>query len=307
MLVFFFYLRIFIGNHSTKVLFMSKVVNDNYPLSDEEIKQKFLENSFNTGAVETIAKSDTPTEMIPLPSKGYFYPEGHPLANGVIEMKYMTAKEEDILSSQSLIKQGVVIDKLLQSLIVTKINYNDLLTVDKNAIFIAARILAYGADYEVDVTCPSCGEKSKVVVDLQQFEDKELNWDNFTKGQTTHKFTLPISKKELELKFLTHGDEKKIEEAVKSAKKLSKITGVDPELSTRLKHMIVSFDGQTEMNAISKSVDNMLSRDSLALRQYLKEITPDIDTTFEFTCTSCGYEQEKMALPIGVGFFWPGV
>ena len=291
---------------------MSKVVNDDYPttkgqLSDEEIKAKFLNDSFNTGAVESFTKSDTPTEIIELPSRGYFYPEGHPLSSGKIEMKYMTAKEEDILSSQNLIKQGVVLDKLLQSLIVTKINYNDLLTVDKNAIFIAARILAYGKDYEVEITCPNCGEKSTQVIDLQEFEDKEIDWDKFTPGQTTHKFTLPISKKELTLKFLTHGDEKKIEEATKQAKKLSKLTGVDPELTTRLKHVIVAVDGQEDKGLINKAVDSMLSRDSLELRRYLKEITPDIDTTFTFTCPSCEYEQEKMAMPIGVGFFWPGV
>lgn len=292
---------------------MTKVVNDNYPgankpmLTDEEIKAKFLENSLNTGVVETISKPDVPTEIIELPSKGWFYPEGHPLASGKIEMRYMTAREEDILASPNLIKQGVVLDKLLQSLIVTKINYNDLLTVDKNAIFIAARILAYGADYEVEITCPNCGEKSKHVIDLQQFQTKLIDWNKFSPGSLTHNFTLPASKKELTLKFLTHGDEKKIEEDVKTYKKLSRITGVDPELTTRLKHVIVAVDGITEKSTINNFVDNMLSRDSLALRTYLKEVTPDIDTTFEFDCPSCEYVNEKMAMPITVQFFWPGV
>ncbi len=293
---------------------MSKVVNDEYPkgkqvLTDEEIKAKFLEGAFNTGTVETVSATPSivPTEVIELPSKGYFYPEGHPLSSGKIEMKYMTAKEEDILASQNLIKQGVVIDKLLQSLIVTKINYNDLLTVDKNAIFIAARILAYGSDYDVEVTCPSCGEKSKHVIDLGDFAAKEIDWDRYTPGQTTHNFELPISKNKLSLKFLTHGDEKKIEEAIKGYKKLSKISGVDPELSTRLKHLIVAIDGNEDRAFINKSVDNMLSRDSLALRSYLKEATPDIDTTFSFECPHCQHEVEKMAMPINVNFFWPGV
>ena len=109
------------------------------------------------------------------------------------------------------------------------------------------------------------------------------------------------------MKFLTHGDEKKIEEAIKNTKKLSRLTGVDPELSTRLKHMIVAVDGDSDRAVVNKFVDGMLSRDSLELRKYLKEVTPDIDTTFSYECPSCGYEQEKMALPIGVGFFWPGV
>ena len=293
---------------------MSKVVNDEYPggkqiLSDEEIKAKFLAESFNTGAVESVSSSPSivPTEVIELPSKGMFYPEGHPLSSGKIEMKYMTAKEEDILSSQNLIKQGVVIDKLLQSLIVTKINYNDLLTVDKNAVFIAARILAYGKDYDVEISCPNCGEKSKHVVDLGEFEDKEVDWSGFQHGQTTHTFELPISKAKLTLKFLTHGDEKKIEEAVKGYKKMSKMSGIDPELSTRLKHLIVAVDGNEDRGVINKFVDNMLSRDSLALRTHLKGITPDIDTTFDYECPHCQYEQQKMAMPIGVTFFWPGV
>jgi hypothetical protein len=288
---------------------MSKVVNDSYPtpnrqLSDDEIKAKFLADAQNNPPLEVVSKSDTPTEVISLPSKGYF----HPLSSGKVEMKYMTAKEEDILSSQNLIKQGVVIDKLLQSLLITRFNYNDLLTIDKNAIFIAARILAYGQDYEVEIACPACNEKSANHIDLQQFEEKEINWDLFQKGNPTFEFTLPAAgKNTLTLKLLTHGDEKKIEDDMKTNKKLSKITGVDPELTTRLKHIIVAVDGNTDKLFISKFVDNMLSVNSLALRKYLKEVTPDIDTTFGFTCPHCSYEQEKMALPIGVGFFWPSL
>jgi hypothetical protein len=287
---------------------MSTVVNENYPkkneqLSDDQIKALVV----NEANIQQTNTSNIPTEVIDLPSKGWFYPEGHPLASGKIEMKYMTAKEEDILASQNLIKQGVVIDKLLQSLIITRFNYNDLLTIDKNAVFIAARILAYGPSYDVEITCPNCGEKSKHSINLQEFEEKQIDWSKFTKGQTTHKFTLPASKQVLELKFLTHGDEKTIEENVKANKKLSKILGVDPELTTRLKQLIVSYNGVTDIREISKMVDNMLSRDSLALRTHLKEITPDIDTTFSFTCPHCDFVQEKMALPINVNFFWPSL
>ena len=288
---------------------MTKVVNDNYPgsqpLTDTELKQKFLAQTINTGAT---VNSNTPTEVIALPSKGYFYPEGHPLSAGQIEMKYMTAKEEDILASPNLIKQGVVIDRLLQSLVVTKINFNDLLTVDKNAIFIASRILAYGNDYEVDITCPNCTEKSKYSIDLGEFEEKEVNWDLFTKGNTTFEFTLPkASKNKLTLKFATHGDEKLIEEDIKASKKLSKITGIDTELTTRLKHTIVAVDGNTDKAFINNFVESMLSVNSLALRKHLKEITPDVDTTFTFACPHCQHEQDKMQLPIGLSFFWPSL
>ena len=290
---------------------MSKVVNDDYPagkLSDEEIKQKFLQDHTNTGTPESFTKgtsSNVPTEVIELPSRGKFYPEGHPLSAGKIEMKYMTAKEEDILASQNLIKQGVVIDRLLQSLIVTKINYNDLLTVDKNAVFIAARILAYGEDYQVKIDCPSCGDKCEHTIDLQSFEEKRIDWDSLKDGDL--KFTLPASKAEVTFKMLTHGDEKKIEEAAKTNKKRSKTTGIDRDLSTRLKHLITAVNGDDERSTINTFVDSMLSRDSLALRKHLKQISPDIDTTFYYECNSCGHEMADMQLPIDVGFFWPGV
>lgn len=294
---------------------MSKVVNEDYPnqnnpLSDAELKQMVLEKHAVTGSPEEFTggtSSDIPTEVIALPSKGQFYPEGHPLKSGQIEMKYMTAREEDILASQNLIKQGVVIDKLLKSLIITKVNYNDILTIDKNAIFIAARILAYGEDYEVEITCPSCGEKEKHVIDLQQFEEKNVDWEGFEDGKITHEFTLPACKKKLELKMLTHGDEKKIEEAAKANKKKAKATGIDRELTSRLKQVITAVEGETDKAFINKFVDTMLSRDSLALRKHLKARTPDIDTTIYYECGSCGHESADMNLPIDVGFFWPGV
>ncbi len=196
-------------------------------VSDDQLKAMV---TGNYSGVMRESTPDTPTEVIDLPSQGYFYPEGHPLASGKIEMRYMTAREEDILTSQNLIKQGIVIDKLLQALIVDKFDYNELLIADKNALMIAARVLGYGKDYEVEVACPACGEKSKHVADLTQFESKDIDFSKFTKGQNTFTFTLPASKKVLTLKFLTHADEKAVDEELKGLKKLSALTGVDSEL-----------------------------------------------------------------------------
>jgi hypothetical protein len=288
-----------------------KVVSDVFPkagerpvISDEDLKSQFAKDYITNVEVN---KYDGPTEIIELPSKGYFYPEGHPLAEGKIEIKYMTAKEEDILSSATLIKQGVVIDKLLQSLIVTKVKYDDLLLMDKNAIFVAARVLAYGNAYQAEITCPACESKQTDYIDLGSFEEKTIDWNQFTKGKTTFDFTLPMTKKTLTLKFLTHGDDKIINENLKASKKMSKLTGVDPELTTRLRQMIVAIDGETDQAEIFKFSQNMLSRDSLALREFLKKITPDVDTTFHYECDNCGHTNHKMAVPITVSFFWPGV
>ena len=124
-----------------------------------------------------------PTEMVDLPSKGYFYADGHPLSSGKVEVKYMTAKEEDILTSQNLIQQGSVIDKLLESLIVDKsIKLDDMLIGDKNAIMVAARILGYGKDYEFTY------DGVEQTVDLSILEPEKMDFSKFTKGQNLFNF-----------------------------------------------------------------------------------------------------------------------
>ena len=242
------------------------------------------------------SKFKLPTETVELPSKGLLYPEGHPLAGGTVEMKYMTAKEEDILTNQNYIRQGTVIDKLLQSLIVTELNYDDLLIGDKNAIMIAARILSYGKDYEFDLG------NGKQTVDLSIFEPKKLNESLYKKGQNEFSFTLPFTSNTITFKLLTHGDEKKIDQEVKGLQKIDKnnIT----EATTRLKYMITSINGSYERNDIRDFVDNgLLARDARAFREYYNTISPDLDLTFTYSDVD-GADREA-ALPITVSFFWP--
>jgi len=175
-----------------------------------------------------------PTEVIDLPSKGLLYPEDSPLASGQIEIKYMTAKEEDILTNQAYIKKGTVVDKLLQSLIVTKINYDDLLVGDKNAILVACRILGYGKDYEFEYD----GERQSI--DLSLVENKPFDESLITKGVNEFKYTLPHSQNEITFKVLTGADERKIERELEGLKKISKEN--TPELTTILKHIITSVN-----------------------------------------------------------------
>tara|TARA_B100000287_G_C20601774_1_gene768379 strand:+ start:60 stop:800 length:741 start_codon:yes stop_codon:yes gene_type:complete len=241
-------------------------------------------------------KSLFPTEEVTLPSKGLIYPPENPLSNGVLEMKYMTAKEEDILTNETYITNGTVIDKLLQSLIITPISYNDLVVGDKNAVMIAARVLGYGKDYEFTLD----GETHNV--DLTNIKDKELKEENVSKkGINEFEFTLPTTKKSITFKFLTHGDESKITSELKSLKKLKKES---PELTTRLKHMILSVDGDYESKTIREFVDtNLLARDARALRSYIKEIQPDVDLTVDLE-TEAG-DVKGVTIPIGINFFWP--
>ncbi len=237
-----------------------------------------------------------PTEMVTLPSKGLLYPEGNPLKKGEIEMKYMTAREEDILTNQNFIQNGTVIDKLLKSLIVTPVNFNDLLTGDKNAILIAARILGYGADYEFEYK----GEK--ININLTDIKDKPLDESLITEGKNEFSFTLPASNVAITFKLLTHGDETNIENEIKGLKKINKQSSAD--LSTRVKHLITSVNGNYEKSAVREFVDTqLLARDSRALRQYISKIQPDIDLSYEYEDNRGNIE--KIPVPIGINFFWP--
>lgn len=243
------------------------------------------------------SKFNLPTETVELPSKGLLYPEDSPLAKGTIEMKYMTAKEEDILTNTNYIKQGVVIDKLLQSLIKTpSVNYDEVLVGDKNAIMIASRILSYGKDYEIQYN----GED--ITVDLTLIDNKKVDYSIFTGKRNEFEFDLPHTGNKITFKLLTHGDEKSIEKELVGLKKINK--DEIRESTTRLKHIILSINGSYEQKDIRGFVDEgLLAKDARALREYITKITPDVD--LKFTYTDEQGNGEEVDLPIGLNFFWP--
>ena len=242
-----------------------------------------------------------PAEEVSLPSKGLLYPENSPLRSGKIEMKYMTAREEDILTNANFIKNGTAIDKLLQSLIVSHINFDELLLGDKNAIMVAARILGYGAEYEISKIHPETGMESEGIIDLSKIEDKHLNKDLIIDGKNEFEFTLPTSKIPVTFKLLTHVDENKIDKEIEGMRKLNKATSG----TIRLKYTILSIDGDYERKSIRDFVDTqLLARDARALRKYINEIQPGIDMSVDVEFKD-GYVESGVALPISLNFFWP--
>jgi len=244
-------------------------------------------------------KQKFPSEVIDLPSKGKVYPEDSPLRSGKIELKYMTAKEEDILTSQNLIKKGVVIEKLLDNLILTPgLNCNDLVLGDKNAVMVAARILAYGSNYEVTITDPNSGENIKHTFDLSDCPFKSV-----PDGTESNEFEikLPVSKSEIKFKILTGTEEKAIEQEVKSRSKAG--YQISPELTTRLKYSITSIDGETDKGKIGMWVQNMLAKDSYALRNQIADVAPDIQLKQEIE--DSGGEMVEVDIPLTIEFFWP--
>lgn len=239
-------------------------------------------------------KHKFPTEQVELPSKGVLYPKDSALASGQVEMKYMTAREEDILTNQNYIQNGTVVDKLLQALIVTPINYGDLLVGDKNAILIASRILGYGKDYEFEYQ----GEKQ--VVDLSEVKHKEVDNSLFKTGENKFSYKMPSTGTVITFKLLTHADELAIDQEVKGLKRLNKESSA--ELSTRLKRLITSVEGDATPATIRDYVNNhLLARDSRAFREYIRTIQPDVDLKFYPENGPDG----GVDIPIGVTFLWP--
>jgi len=253
-----------------------------------------------------MANYEFPTEIIDLPSKGKVYSPENPLSKGTVEIKYMTAREEDILASQNLIRKGVVLDKLFESVVVEEgVNIDDILIGDKNAILLATRILGYGKDYQVDITDPFSGEQQKTNIDLAKIQIKEID-STLLNSNNKYEFELPIAKKKIVFKLLSHKDEKDINAEIQALNRLSKDKdGVSSEISTRLRYMIEEIEGNNDRGFINNFVkNNLLARDSRVLRNYIQQISPDLELKFDFTSDLTG-EKEALDIPLGAGFFYP--
>tara|TARA_R100000808_G_C2155445_1_gene167965 strand:- start:14712 stop:15611 length:900 start_codon:yes stop_codon:yes gene_type:complete len=259
-----------------------------------------------------------PTEFVDLPSRGLYYPEGHPL-HGVesIEIKHMTAKEEDILSSETLIKKGVAIDRMLQSVMIDKaIKISDMLIGDKNALTVAARVTGYGAEYETRLACPSCDSEQEFEFDLGDLEfvgasfDDRSELNNLLDGveitdDNTFIITLPKSNHSVELKMLTGADEDKLNKFQNKKIKSQKDKLLPTTLLTdTLKMVIISVSGVKSRDQINQFVDNMPAMDSRYLRGVYQKLAPNIDMTQTFVCGDCGHEQD-LEVPVTTDFFWP--
>jgi hypothetical protein len=270
---------------------------------DEQIEQQITRG---LGKAPTPPQSQKtypfPTEVISLPSKGLVYPESNPLSKGELTVKLMTAKEEDILTSANLIKKGIQLDKLLESIVVEPgVNISDLVIGDKNAILITSRILAFGANYDVKLNDPFDGDEVNTVIDLSKIKIKEID-ESLLNRSNEYDFVLPISNTPIKFKILTHGDELVINKDIEASEKTLK-TG--NEITTRYRKIIIEVDGNREFGAISNFVTNrLLAGDSKALRKYISKITPDLDLTFDYTSPVTG-ETEALRIPFGVSFFYP--
>lgn len=244
-------------------------------------------------------------EAVPLPSNGVIYPEGSPLHLAeTVEIKAMTAKEEDILTSRALIKKGTVITSLLQSCIVDKrINVDSMISGDRNAVMTAIRVTGYGEAYNVEVDCPACGEKNKQEFNLSELPIKRLEISPVNEGENLFEFVLPITKKKVKFKFLTGLDEQEISQELERRKKKLGVE-TDTLVTTRLQYAVQEIDGIKDKGKIAQFIRNMPANDSRKLRKFMDDNEPGIDMKAWMTCTSCS-EASEVRLPMGASFFWP--
>ena len=251
----------------------------------------------------------TPTEFVELPSQGKMYPQGHPLYNQeTIEIKYMTAKDEDILTSRSLLKKGLAIDRLIDNLIVDKsIRASELLLGDRNAILITSRASAYGHIYRTNVACPSCGERAKRNFNLLEPRvrhggewDEEYKIEQNTKGNYVIK--LPFTELLVEMKMLTGKEE--VAMVRESQKKTKMENEIEATLTGQMRHFVVSVNGYDDKKIIDHVVKNLTARETRIIRKAYKQLTPDLSIVGDFECRSCSHEQE-LEVPFNADFFWP--
>ena len=251
---------------------------------------------------------EIPVEMVPVPSEGKVYPVGTSLHNRkTIKIKAMTAREEDILSSQALIKEGTVVSHLIDSCVLDKsINIKDMLLGDRNALMVSIRITGYGAGYSANAACPECASRNSYDFNLSELEIKPLDIEPVTPGENVFSYTLPVTKKEVHFKFMTGGDEQDRTKTLERKRKAFPGIKIEDNVTSRLDQVILSIDGIADKNKISQFVRGMPALDSRSLRNYINDHEPGIDMSTWMKCLNCG-ETSSISLPMGTNFFWPSL
>jgi len=253
---------------------------------------------------DQMAGFSVPRDFVMLPSKGRIYPPDSPLHNlEEIEVRHLTAADEDILTSRALLRTGKAIDTMLSNVLMNKsVNVSDFISGDKNAILTFLRITGYGPDYDVEVDCPECNETIKHQFDLTKLTMRFLDVDPISAGQNRFEFILPSGIR-IEFKLLNSAEDQKISDEQDKLKRTTN-SPLEKNITTKYKHQIISVNDKDDQTFINNFVDTMNLRDSRAFRTYLEEVEPDVDMKQDFKCRMCGHSEE-VEIPVTVGFFWP--
>ena len=248
---------------------------------------------------------EVPVESIPIPTKGTVYSPDSTLYNtSTLQIKAMTAREEDILASPAFHKEGTALTHLIQSCLMDKtINSEDMINGDRMALMVGIRVTGYGPEYHASSNCQTCGTKNEFIVDLTKLPIKRLEIKPVKPGTNEFEFSLPVTKKKVVFKYVTAKEDRERSAALKS---MQKITGasISNNITSFLENAIVSVDGIKDRMKIKHFVMNMPAFDSKALRKYIIDNEPGMDMRCRFECKSCGAFNETN-MPMTTEFFWP--
>jgi len=259
-------------------------------------------------AQQPAALWDVPVNDVKLPSRGKIYPPESALHNReTVEVRSMTAREEDILTSRVLLRQGKAMSMLLRNCIVDKsIDPDEMIVGDRNAVLVSIRVSGYGPGYETKIECPECNEGFEHNFDLSNIPVAPLEAEPEVPGLNQFTFTLPMSKKSVRFKLLTGAQERELSTIQERSKKAHGIGAMENNVTLRIFHQVVSIDGEADRGKLQRLVMTMPAGDSRALRKYIDKLSPGLDMTSFVTCPGCGTESE-VDMPIGAEFFWPGI
>tara|TARA_R110002167_G_scaffold132563_1_gene316846 strand:+ start:969 stop:1796 length:828 start_codon:yes stop_codon:yes gene_type:complete len=248
---------------------------------------------------------EIPYELVPIPSNGIIYhPDSSLYCLESVKIKAMTAREEDILSSPALIKEGSVITHLIKSCVVgADIDPDLMISGDRNALMISIRMTGYGPNYPYKATCVQCKHRGEYSASLDRLGIKRLEIKPIEQGKNEFVYELPVTKKQIKFKFLTEADDKnkKATEKFMSSHTSGK---VENKITSFLENSIVEIDGIRDKNKIKHFVMHMPAFDSKALRKFINKNEPGIDMSQKFECVECDHVNDTK-LPVNSEFFWP--
>jgi len=281
--------------------------------SNKIFSQGVNNNSPASQNIRDVAKDDfnweVPVELVPVPSEGKVYAKETGLF-GIqgLEIKAMTAREEDILASRALIKKGTVVSELVSACLIDKnVNVGNLLIGDRDSLMVSIRITGYGTSYNATVECPSCGTIHKDhEFNLAELEIKRLELNPISEGINEFEFSLPVSKKQVVFKFLTINDDIQLTRERERKQALFGSEYIAGNVTETLGAHIVSIDGIRDRSKINMFINKMPALDSSRLRQYIKKYKPGLDMRAHLHCNNCN-SHNRIDLPIGISFFWPAL
>ena len=237
---------------------------------------------------ESQKRSKVPGHIVKLPSFGRVYPESSPLRSGTVEIRYMTAYDEDILMNTSYINENVVYEKLIDSLLLTTgVQSSEISNQDLDAIIIMARIHSYGEKYPVRVTDPVTNKVLDREIDLSEIEFKKFELESDANGE--FEYVRSDNGDVIKFKYLSSKETKELDD--------------DHMISGITSKAIQAINDNRDKNYINDYVKyEFIGKESRAFRKYMTDNIYGLDMNYKFEGESG--DTFTAGFQIGSDIFW---